>query len=98
MSIDLKKTFDIVMWEAVSTLKGYGFSSSLLQNNLELHFFNLFLSYGRRHPHIFFHKSKRGIREGDPLLLILFDKVMDLLSSLMEKEVKEKRVDTSQVN
>lgn len=42
-------------------------------------------------------KNHRGIRQGDFFSPILFDMVMDIISRLIEREVREKRIDT-QVN
>lgn len=89
LSIDLKKAFDTIRWEAIfSTFETYGFSPLLCKmiwNCISTVSFPVLVE-GTSTP--FF--RNQGIRQGDPLSPILFDMVVDVLSKLIERSFKEK--------
>lgn len=68
---------------------------SIVQIITKLHILCFLLCFDGRIPP---YTNHRGIRQGDPLSPIHFYLVMDNRSRLIEKEVKEKRMDTYMVN
>lgn len=95
LSIDLGKKFDI---DAIlSALSALGFAplfTKMLWNDMSSASFSLLIEGSPTLPF----KNQRGIMQGDPLTPILFDMVMDVLSRLIYKELRAKRMVTYQVN
>lgn len=73
------------------------FLLTTMPDSLELHLLYILLYDGGEIPQTTLQKSQRHKTRGSPLP-IMFDMVMDTLSSLIEREVRGKRMDTYQVN
>lgn len=85
-------------WEAItSTLEAMGFCPlivKLVHNCISTTSFSVLVEGAPSPPFT----NHRGIRQRDSLPPILFDLTMDNLRRLIEKEIKEKRLDTYVVN
>lgn len=96
-NLDLKKAFDSLKWDVIlATLQGMGFFSlrNLISNCIKSASFSVMIEGSPTRPF----KNQRGLRQGAPIPLILFNLVMDMLSRLVLKEVVEKRMDIYMVN
>jgi len=97
LSIDLKKVFDTVKWEIIdnshNTLKAYDFSPLFCRI-----IWNCISSASSVMLEGTLQEPQRNQTRGSPLFPILFNILMDTLSRLIEREVRNKRKDTYQVN
>lgn len=88
----MKKVYDSVSWDFIKeVLKKMNFPKKFIEWIMVCITSPKFSVMVNGNPAGFF-SSTRGLRQGDPISPLLFCLVMEIFSSLLEKEVREKRI------
>lgn len=87
--VDNQKAYDTVDWDFLrSALQGFGFHACMINWIMECVSSASFSLSINGHLHRYF-KGKRGLRQGDPMSPYLFTLVMEVLTLILHRRVRE---------